>query len=199
MSYADDVLRAIQRDLTEIRTRLGPAEFAAFEKKRGSLAQANVDAGNDEEAERVGQHIATWLDEVPVVKALLAQTAPELFGEKPPTQQAPARRQAPADRAAASPSPVDRAEPTPLSSNPPSQASPPPPKDGRAAGAKAWTPELLIQIFKEIVTAIIGLTLVAGTIWLMVHAVGLADRHPDPDEQAGSKDLVRIGEYATHA
>jgi hypothetical protein len=127
-------------------------------------------AGTHEEEEQVARRIAAWLDGLPVVKAVLMRTAPDLFREK-----APASPHTLAQKGSPSLLPVDQTGPTPMSSNAPSQGSPPPLKDGRAVDAKSWTPESVIQAFKEIVTAVIGLTLVAATVWLMVRSVGLTD------------------------
>jgi hypothetical protein len=191
MSYADDVLTAIQRDLTEIRTKLGPAEFAAFDKKRGSFAQACLDAGTDEEEEQVDRGIATWLDEQPAVKDLLMRTALELFRDKAPATRA-AAPQAPSERATASLLLVDRKEPAPVSANASPQTSSSPPKDGRAVDAKSWTPEFVIQAIKEIVTAIIGLILVVVAVWLIVQTVGLTDHTRFEDARAILDVLVGL-------
>jgi hypothetical protein len=108
------------------------------------------------------------------VKDLLMRTTPELFRGKIPATLG-AAPQAPTERATASLLPVDRREPAPVSANasPPTSSSSP--KDGRAVDAESWTPEFVIQAFKEFVTAIVGLILVVAAVWLMVRTVGLTD------------------------
>jgi hypothetical protein len=57
------------------------------------------------------------------------------------------------------------------------------------AGQNQWTPELKIQFFKEIVTALMGLALIAYTLYMLNSVLGLVG---DASKLPGAKDLLLL-------
>lgn len=51
-----------------------------------------------------------------------------------------------------------------------------------------WTPELVLQLFKEMVTALIGAVIVGFTIWMIVSTFGLTG---DEARLANAKDITQ--------
>ncbi|GAC1385944.1 MAG: hypothetical protein NVSMB33_15280 [Ktedonobacteraceae bacterium] len=62
-------------------------------------------------------------------------------------------------------------------------------KEKETSGQKQWTPELVIQFFKEIVTALMGLALIAYTLYMLNSVLGLVG---DANKLSSAKDLLLL-------
>ena len=60
---------------------------------------------------------------------------------------------------------------------------------GKDTGPKQWTPELIIQFFKEVVTALMGLSLIAYTLYMLNSVLGLVG---DANKLTSAKDLLLL-------
>lgn len=188
MSYANDILAALDENRDAIRAKLSLEAFAEFDDQRRALAQRSLLPVKQDEEALTAEVLALVRRYEPVAE-VLRTPAPHVLGE----EGARAARFTPLPKTtnaieltAGAPRQASTAEsigPTPGSISPPLTPPEQPPR------AREWTPEVIIQVFKEAVTAIIGLLLVGFTVYLSVRAVNNAG---ESDKMGDSKDILQV-------
>jgi hypothetical protein len=179
MSDFNDVLSKLHEYRAEIEATLEPAQFAEFEARRAQLGRRSNNVGQDDadtEAALTRDTLAL-AQQYPAVEAILRDRAPGLL--TPPSATLPVIPPRNTQQNAASEISTRTAL---LPGNP---AALNPPTTPTAPTERKWTPELRIQAFKEGVTALIGLLLVALTGYLAVRTLDVAgDQAKSADSQA---------------
>jgi hypothetical protein len=168
MSHVYDILQRLHEYQDEIEAALEPAQRDDFKKSYLKLGKSAEDStGLEEDEAALTTAVSELLERYPAVKAILQERDPGLLPA--PSPAAAAKTPAVVGSTGAPP------DPTPPAQKPPQR--PPQGPTGTLPSPKPaprWTPELDIQLFKEVVTAVIGVIIIAFTAYLALKSTGVA-------------------------
>lgn len=183
MSQWNDHLEAMGSHLEEIKKALGPQE-KEFEERYQQLSSAAAEASVD--PKDMEQRLNQMYADFPVVGQFLKQADPKLFeigpAEPPPEELATVQaiQNPPQEEVAPL---VEKPPPAvTTSASTPAQVTPP------VEIAQSKT-ESGLQIFKEIVTAVLAVTLVIFTLVMAYHTMNLAG---DNNKISQAKDILML-------
>lgn len=201
MSNVYDLLDKLHEYRAEIEATLDPAEFAEFETRRVELGRLSEGATDDDPQQAaLTEEALAILKEHPAIETILRQHEPGLLptptpapasGPSPVSTPTPPSGQPPTTSPAPPPGPSPVSTPTAPSAQPAatpaaSPPGPPPAATPTPAADRKWTPDLDIQLFKEIVTALIGVIVIGFTVYLALRSVNVAG------DEAKSADAQHI-------
>jgi hypothetical protein len=205
MSEITRQMEALRSHLEEVRKALG-ADAPGFESQLAQLGKEMID-GNGTPADH-DQELAALLEQFPKARDLMRQAEPALFhGSMPIASNAQpgaagtgTQNTAPTNRAGSGAGPGSDAtvKPPPAAPKEPPQktVTPAPSAVVQAAPqgsvyvlANQWTPQVYLQVFKEIVTALIGLMLIAATLLAAYWTFNMAG---DKTKISDGKDILML-------
>jgi hypothetical protein len=192
----NDILAALHEHHPEIARVLAVDQLAALDAARSTLAQRSMEIKGDADAEaRLTADVLSLLATYPSVEGILRKCSPDVL---PPLPKAPVAvpqirplPQSSAPRRPADDGSASTRDATGTNVTVPEQNAPQSSQISATTGATdaAWTPDLRMQAFKEVVTPLIGLILVSFTVYFAVRTVDVAG---DAAKASGTQQVLTL-------
>lgn len=195
-------MQVIQSNLAPIYDALGPTDAAKFEEDYHRLVES---AQNHPDAPEIYERLQQLFKNYPAAAQVLLQITPALFDAPTSTTLPPVRGVSDEDQRMSNattsgqlrtghPGEIDLPREQSIQgqlnqAREPVTSRDPTPQSSTEDKLRQWTPELTIQLFKEIVAAVMGLFLVGFTLYIAFRTFGfIGDVKKLPD----AKDLLLL-------
>lgn len=170
------LIAAIEKQAPTIARRLTPEQASDFKKRFYEITDRH---GAGQEAQKTVQELLELVASVPPAQEVLRRTDPQLFSSPTPPPTSP-------ESAPEPPTQPPTVQPAPQGGT---LVTPPPAPPKRAPSPRRWSPDTILQLIKEIVTALLAFVL----IW---YTLRLADRTlvyvGDTQKMSDAKDILLL-------